>query len=135
MYLALRNIATTGTASVVAALGIPVFREGTTIHLPGASLQVVNACSGFGTLYAAMAVAAMTAYMSRSTWRRVVVMAVAGPLAVGANVLRVVILSLLVLWQGAEILDTSLHAISGMMTFTLALPIILWVGLDPTEAA
>ena len=100
VYFALRQIATNGSGSAISALGIPVFTEGTTIHLAGASLEVVNACSGFGTLYASMAVAAMSAYMSRSIQRRVLVMMVAAPLAVAANVLRVVIL--LYLFSGRE---------------------------------
>jgi exosortase/archaeosortase family protein len=66
---------------------------------------------------------------SASTWRRrALVLLSAAPLAIGANILRIVSLALLVIWQGAEVLDTFLHPLSGMMTFALALPVIFWLG-------
>ena len=44
---------------------------------------------------------------------------------------------MLVVWQGADVLDTFLHPLSGMMTFALALPIIFWLGgeLAPERSA
>ena len=66
IHLALRHVATAGTASVVPMLGIPVFVEGTTLHMAAGALQVADACSGFSTLYAAMAVAFLTAYSTPS---------------------------------------------------------------------
>lgn len=133
IHLALRRIATLGSGSIVSALGIPVYTEGTTIHLARASLEVVNACSGFATLYASAAVAGVVAYLSRSPRRRLLVLVAAAPIAIGANIVRVALLSLLVVWWGSGILNTSLHTVSGIMTFALALPIITWVG-RPEEA-
>ena len=131
----LRQIATAGTAFVVPLLGIPVFVEGTTLHLARGVLQVADACSGFSTLYAAIAVAALTAYSTQSTTRRMVVLASAVPIAIAANLLRVIALVLLVVWQGEAILETWVHPASGMATFALALPIIFWLGEDgPTGA-
>jgi exosortase len=124
----LRQIATTGTATVVPWLGIPLFVEGTTLHMAQGALEVADACSGFSTLYAAVAVAALTAYSTRSPMRRAVVLLSAAPLAIAANLLRVIALVLLVVWQGSDILDTFVHPLSGMATFALALPIIFWLG-------
>ena len=45
------------TADVLPRVGVPVFAEGTTLHLPGGPIEVADACSGFSTLYAAVAVA------------------------------------------------------------------------------
>jgi exosortase len=131
----LRQIATAGTAFVIPLLGVPVFVEGTTLHLARGVLQVADACSGFSTLYAAIAVAALTAYSARSTKRRIVVLLSAVPLAIGANLLRVIALVLLVVWQGEGILETWVHPASGMATFALALPIIFWLGEEPTRQA
>src|SRR5262245_4391315 len=64
IHLALRNLATNATASVVPYLGIPVYAEGTTLHLAAADLLVSDACSGFSTLYAAAAVACLVAYQA-----------------------------------------------------------------------
>lgn len=130
----LRLIATAGTALVVPLFGVPLFVEGTTLHMANGALQVADACSGFSTLYAAIAVAALTAYSTTSRGRRVLVLASAVPLAIAANLLRVIALVLLVVWQGEAILDTILHPLSGMATFALALPIIFWLGDDPRKA-
>jgi exosortase len=123
-------VATAATSTVVPWFGIPVFVEGTTLHMATGVVEVADACSGFSTLYAAIAVAALTAYSTPSTARRVLVVASAVPLAIGANLLRVIFLVLLVVWQGDAILDTFIHPLSGMATFALALPIIFWLGGD-----
>lgn len=124
----LRQIVTAVTAWAVPLFGIPVYVEGTTLHMARQSLQVADACSGFSTLYASLAVACLTAYTAPTTGRRLLVLVAAAPIAIASNILRVILLVLLVVWQGQEILDTSVHPLSGMMTFALALPLIFWLG-------
>jgi exosortase len=124
----LRQITTTAAAWALPLLGIPLFVEGTTLHMARGALQVADACSGFSTLYAAMAVAFLMAYMTPSTPRRALLLVSAAPLAIGANVLRVIILVILVVWRGQQILDTFVHPLSGMLTFALALPVLFWLG-------
>lgn len=133
IHMQLRLIATDATSAVIGWMGIPVFVEGTTLHLVAGLLEVSDACSGFSTLYAAGAVACLTAY-SAPTWRRrLIVLLCAAPLAIAANILRVISLVLLVVWQGADILATFVHPLSGMMTFALALPVIFWLGGPPQQ--
>ena len=124
----LRQIVTAGTAAIVPLFGISLFVEGTTLHLAGGVLQVADACSGFSTLYAGVAVASLVAYSADSARARVLVLASAAPLAIAANVLRVIALVLLSVWYGTGILDTVVHPLSGVLTFALALPIIFWLG-------
>jgi exosortase len=128
IHLALRHVATAGTSAVVPLLGIPVFVEGTTLHMARGTLQVADACSGFSTLYAAMAVAFLTAYSTPSPSRRALVVLGAAPIAIVSNMLRVILLVVLVVWRGPEVLETFIHPLSGMMTFALALPLIFWLG-------
>ena len=128
IHLVLRHIATDATAMLVPMFGVPVFAEGTTLHTAHGTLEVADACSGFSTLYAAVAVAMLTAYQSASPARRVLVLLGAAPIAIVSNLIRVTLLVLLVAWRGPEILDTFVHPLSGMMTFALALPIIFWMG-------
>jgi exosortase len=130
LHMQLRQIATAGTAAIVPFFGIPVYVEGTTLHMATGALQVADACSGFSTLYAAAAVACLTAWSAPTTTRRLLVLASAAPLAIAANMLRVVLLVVLVVWYGDDILNTFIHPASGMMTFALALPIIFWLGGD-----
>ena len=130
IHLVLRHIVANATAAVVPLFGIPVFQEGTTLHLAPGPLQIADACSGFSTLYAAVAVAFLTAYTCQSTARRAVVLLAAVPLAILANLLRVAFLVLMVVWTGPDILETWVHPASGMMTFVLSLPVIFWLGGD-----
>jgi len=129
----LRQIATGATAAVLPWLDIPVFVEGTTLHLPRGALQVADACSGFSALYAAIALACLVAYSTTSTRRRMLVLLSAAPLAIAANVFRVILLVTLVQWQGEGILHTMVHPATGVLTFALALPVIFWLGTDPPE--
>ena len=135
IHLGLRHIATAATASVVPLFGVPVFAEGTTLNTARGTLQVADACSGFSTLYAAVAVAMLTAYQSASPGRRALVLLGAAPIAIASNIVRVVLLVLLVVWFGPDILDTIVHPLSGVMTFALALPIIFWLGGEQRRAA
>ena len=66
----LRQMVTHVTAAVLPWLGIPVFREGTTLTLPNGVIQIADACSGFSTLYATLAVACLTAYSTPTMGRR-----------------------------------------------------------------
>jgi exosortase len=133
LHLVLRKIATLGTAYVVPKLGVPLYVEGTTLHIPRGILQVADACSGFSTLYAAVAVACLVAYTCPDPRRRVLTLLAAVPLAIGANIIRVILLVLLVQWQGLGILGTSWHTTSGLFTFALALPVIFWIGNVPAK--
>ncbi|NOT26851.1 MAG: exosortase/archaeosortase family protein [Acidobacteria bacterium] len=135
IHMQLRLIAVAATSWVVPFLGIPVFTEGTTLHLSTGPLHITDACSGFSTLYAAAAVAVLTAYSTPGWRRRSLVLGMAAPLAIAANILRVVSLTALVVWTGPEVLDTFIHPLSGMLTFALALPVIFWLGGDPRPAA
>jgi exosortase len=134
LNLALRKATVAGVAQIIPRLGMPLFVEGTTLHLPEGPMAVADACSGFSALYASLTVACLMAYMCPDWRRRILVLLAAGPIAIGANILRVVLLVLLVSWQGMQILGTQWHVISGLFTFALALPIIIWLGHVPDRS-
>lgn len=131
LHLLLRHIATQSVAFLLKLLGIPVFSTGTQLEVEGGSLMVADACSGFATLYAAMTIAILTAYFCSSVKRRILLLVIAAPLAVAVNIVRVLILALLVNGFGLDILATSAHEISGLLTFATALPIIFYLGQEP----
>jgi len=133
IHLALRHIATKSVAWLLELLGVPVFSTGTLLEVEGGSLMVADACSGFATLYAAMTIAILTAYFCNSTKRRILVLLIAAPLAVGVNIMRVLLLTMLVNWFGLDILATSAHELSGLLTFMVALPIIFYLGQNPAN--
>lgn len=128
MHLVLRHIAADATAWLLPWVGVPVFQEQTYLHLPNGILHVADACSGFSTLYASIAVAFLTAYACQDWRRRVLVLVAAVPVAIAANLVRMVLLGLLCYHLGFQVLDTWMHPASGMLTFVLALPVIFWLG-------
>jgi exosortase len=129
-----RQLATAGAAHVLPLLGITVFSEGTSLHLANGVLFVGDGCSGFSTVYAACAVAALSAFSCNYWSGRILTLLAAVPLALAANVIRVIILAALVRSQGLDVLDTWLHPASGVLTFVLSLPVIFWLG-TPRPAA
>ncbi len=90
----LRMLATKiATVSSHAVLGINVAQDGTRILSPDGSYQyeVAAACSGIRSLTATLALAMIYAFvMFKSSWRRVLMIASAFPLAVAANVFRLI---------------------------------------------
>ncbi|MGZ8224441.1 MAG: exosortase/archaeosortase family protein [Methylobacter sp.] len=133
LHLALRHIATKSVAWLLKLFDVPVFSTGTLLEVEGGSLMVADACSGFATLYAAVTIAILTAYFCNSTPRRILLLLIAAPLAIGVNIMRVLLLTLLVNWFGLDVLATSAHEISGLLTFMIALPIIFFLGQNPVE--
>ncbi len=131
LHLALRHIATKSVAWLLKLLGVPVFSTGTQLEVEGGSLIVADACSGFATLYAAVTIAILTAYFCNSRRRRILLLIIAAPLAIAVNIMRVLLLTLLVNWFGLDVLATSAHEISGLLTFAIALPIIFFLGQNP----
>lgn len=128
VHLLLRTMIAGLTADVLPLLGVDVYLEDTTLHMTTGVVSVGDACSGFSTLYAAITFAALLAYMATSWRRRLLVLGAAVPVAIAANLLRVIALALMVAWGHAWLLDTFVHPLSGMLTFALALPVLLWLS-------
>jgi len=134
IHLALRHITADGVAMLLPLFGVPVFATGTLLELRTGSLQVVDACSGFSTLYATVAVAVLTAYFCTARRRKILILLIAAPLAIGVNIVRVLVLAMLVHWTGLDVLDTAAHELSGLLTFVVAIPIIFWLGRSTPAA-
>jgi len=134
MHLMLRHIATKSVAFLLSKMGIPVFSSGTVLEIEGGTLMVADACSGFATLYAAITIAILTAYFCNSSKRRIILLLIAAPLAVAVNIIRVLVLALLVNYYGLNILATSAHELSGLLTFMVALPILFIIGKNPVNS-
>jgi exosortase len=128
LQLLLRLISAQGARVVIASSGIPVHVSGTVLELPETTLLVSDGCSGFSTLYASLAVASLAAYSTTVPIRRTLVLLAAVPLAIAANILRVSLLGLLVWRQGNDVLATSLHPLSGVFAFALALFVLLQIS-------
>jgi exosortase len=121
VHLKLRELTTVGSEHAIRLMGIPVFAEGTSIYMPHGTFRVVEECSGFAALYAAVTIALVLAYLSDSPRRRLLLLLLPLPLALAGNVLRVALLAVLAEGFGYGILETSVHVLSGYLSFVLTL--------------
>ena len=66
----LMEFTATFTVEAVRLSGIPVYREGMYFSLPSGNWNVISACSGIRYLIASVALGALFAYLSYSSWRK-----------------------------------------------------------------
>jgi exosortase len=130
----LRTVTAHGVAPILTFLGIPTLIDHTLLELPTASFLVANACSGFSTLYSAIAMGVLLGSLCPSRRRRWIVFLSIVPLALAANVIRVVILVFVALYLDQGLLDTSAHAGSGVLTFLGVLIALILLSQRPPLA-
>jgi len=128
VYLMLRLITATAVAGILPWLGVPVARDGTTLAVPGQTVEVADNCSGFATLYAAILTAVILAHLSRDPRRRALVLAAAVPLALVCNFVRVAFLTILVRYYGGGVLETWIHPGSGLFLFVFVIGALVWIA-------
>jgi exosortase len=132
--IGLRQLTASGVEPLLHLLGISALRDGTVIQLAGESnvFIVADECSGLSTLYAGLAVAIVLACYAATHARRAALLLAAAPLAITANVIRVLALILMSSRVGHWIMDSPIHPFTGVATFGVV-GIGLWLvaGRDP----
>lgn len=123
LIVPLLEFVTAGSVAVLHALDVPVLRQGNVIELPGgASLFVAEACSGLTSLVTLTPIAVLIAWLAPlSTARRIVLVALVVPVAMTANLLRVVgtVLGTLTFGVGA-VTDEPVHTLVGLSVYAVS---------------
>ncbi len=131
----LQDITAVGAEAVLALSGVEVTREGNTIFVLLASgemhpLNIAQACSGMRTLMAFMALGVAMAYTGlRRWWQRSLLVLLGIPTAIVVNVLRVITLGYLSLYDPA-LAAGDFHSFVGLVWLIPAFVIflgLLWV--------
>jgi exosortase len=118
VMLVLRKLSAVGTEQLLRPFGIPVFRSGTSLEFVNGSLNIADACSGFATLSATLAFTVIVLYLWRvGLLRAIFLLTLAPPVALGANIFRCTLLSLMFIYLGRESLNTFLHPFSGYLAY------------------
>jgi exosortase len=103
-------------------LNVPVLRDGNIIQLPAMPLEVAEACSGIRSLMSLFTVAVIYGYfLERKTWKRWVLALSALPIAVTANVARIVGTGLCVQYWDPEKAMGFFHEFQGWLMFLVSL--------------
>lgn len=125
----LKILAAQVAANTVNFFGIPALRTGSTIQLPNTALTIGDPCSGLRSLIALLSLGALYAYISSLTKTGKIVLFFASiPIALIANIIRIVLLLLVTYVYGSEVATGKFHDISGLMVFLIALFGLMLVG-------
>ena len=109
-------------SDILPMLGVPVLLEGNVIQLPIMKLEVAEACSGIRSLMSLFTLAVFYGYFLERTTRRRVILAIASiPIAVAANVLRIVGTGLCVQYWDPNKALGFFHEFSGWVMFVISL--------------
>jgi exosortase len=107
---------------------VPVLQDGNIIHLPAMDLEVAQACSGIRSLMSLFTVAVIYGYfLERETWRRVVLALSSVPIAVAANVARIVGTGLCVQYWDPNKAMGFFHDFQGWLMFLVSLGLLYLV--------
>jgi exosortase len=111
VVLVLQDIAVNMVDWSLSVLGAPVIRDGNFFRFPRATMLVAEGCVGLHSLLVLVIVSMMGARLFlRGGWMRVSAVAAAVPVAIAKNALRIVALSLLILYAGeGSVLTQAFH--------------------------
>jgi exosortase len=111
-------------------LGVPVFRQGFLLTVPGVTIEVARECSGIRSSVALFITCLLAAHLFlRTKWRMLVFVLLAFPLAIVKNGIRITTLTLLSVYVDPSFLTGRLHHEGGFVFFLLALAILFPVLL------
>lgn len=129
----LQRVATTLSTETLQLLGQPAVSEGNVIWIDDHPLMVAEACSGLRILVGVFALAfAYVLFSSWSWWQKCLVLAAAVPVALLANMLRIVCTGLLQRYISGEAAHRFSHDLAGFIMIPLAAA-LFWVFLMYVE--
>jgi exosortase len=118
----LQLLASRIASDILPLLGVPTLHEGNVIELPVMKLEVAEACSGIRSLMSLFTLSVFYGYFLERTTRRRVLLALASiPIAVTANVARIVGTGLCVQYWDPEKALGFFHEFSGWVMFVISL--------------
>jgi exosortase len=125
----LRGIATRASTYALQTLGFAAFREGNVIHMGEIQIGIVEACSGLSMLMIFFALSTAVALLSKGTsvLEKCLICLSALPIALIANMVRIVFTGIMHRVVGSEWADYFFHDLAGWLMMFLALG-MLWVG-------
>lgn len=126
-------------AKLLNLAGIAAAQEGSMIRLPALTVIVDDTCSGLRSLISLVALATIwTTFLPARTpaWRKFVLAAASIPIALVANMVRILLLTVIALVWGVAASEGFVHYGSGMVIFGVALLVLGWLSrlLTPRSA-
>lgn len=114
-------------AKMLGLVGLPIERQGVMLDLGNYRLLVADACSGLQSMFslAAVGVVYIALMEYRSPTRVGILLASIVPVAITANVVRVLMLALITYYFGDAAGQGFLHGFAGMFMFLIAFAVVM----------
>jgi exosortase len=116
----LQLLVTKVSVSSLSVLGIPLSSDGNVINLPEATLFVASACSGLRSVSALLALGTLFASTMGHWCHRIITIIGIIPIAVGINIARVCVSTLISYCCGVSYVEGPAHQVLGLMAFGLS---------------
>jgi exosortase len=121
----LQSAAVSGSTWVLQTLGLPAFAEGSTIVLEQHRLEVARACAGLRIFMGMLALALVWSLASKQPGiQRALLFAAAIPVAVAANMGRIVLTGLCLIYLPAPLAERLVHDAAGWLMIPLAIGLL-----------
>lgn len=116
--------------SLLYLAGYPIARQGVILHMGPYQLLVADACSGLNSIFSLFALGLFYLYLMQHKHfgRNAVLLTAVVPIAITANVIRVIALILITYYYGDDAGQGFMHGFAGMTLFLAGL--LLLLGLD-----
>ena len=115
-------------SSSLQAMGIPVYRDGNIMNLAEISLGVAEACSGLRSMSSLTVLGLVIGFfICRTTWARVLLVALAIPTAIFMNVVRIVATALMAR-EDPALAEGFFHSFSGWIVFLCGFAILYGIA-------
>ena len=107
-------------------VGIPVLRDGNIIELTNITLEVADACSGIRSIVSLLALSTAFAFFTQSRFhKRFILIALAIPIAIIANSIRVIGTGILASRYGSAAAEGFFHEFAGLAIFGIAIVMLV----------
>lgn len=120
LTLPLQLFVTKVSVAVISITGIAVVRDGNIIHIPGMTLEVVEACSGLRSMISLLMISAIFGYLTLRFKSCKSLLFLSGiPVAIVVNIFRVTVMAILTTFWSVDVLHGTLHTVLGLCVFAL----------------
>jgi EpsI family protein len=122
----LKELVSATVAHILGFAGYAVERSGVVLAVEGHELLVADACSGLNSIVSLAAMGLLYGHLRGASASRMAILALAVlPIAIVANVLRVLVLALVATHAGPDATQGWIHEVLGLAVFVVALLLLL----------
>lgn len=126
LAMPLQRVATIGSATLLQLLGAPVLVEGNVLIVAEQRLEVARACNGLSMMMSLVCLVTAAVFLVEAPlWKRAALLAMAAPIAVLSNVLRITATGLCFLAWPGEVVEKYAHDWAGYAMMPVGFGLIL----------